>query len=58
MDIKTISLISSCLGLIGGVLLAYSLNRVLDEIRFCIKSMSTSIASFASNGDVYIFIWT
>lgn len=55
MDAKTISLLSSILGLTGGVLLAYSLNRVLDEVSFCINILSTSIESVVSNGDVYFF---
>ena len=55
MDAKTISLLSSILGLTGGVLLAYSLNRVLSEVRFSIDALSTSIESVVNSGDVYVF---
>ena len=33
MDAKTIQLLASILGLVGGTILAYSLNRVLSEMR-------------------------
>jgi hypothetical protein len=55
VDAKTISLLSSILGLTGGILLAYSLNRVIGEVRFSIDALSTSIASVASSGNVYVF---
>lgn len=55
MDAKSISLLSSFLGLSGGILLAYSLNRVLGEVRFSIDALSTSIESVVSSGDVYVF---
>lgn len=55
MDGKTIQLLSAILGLVGGVILAFSLNRILFEVRFSIEKLATSIESVVSNGDVYIF---
>lgn len=55
MDPKTLSFVAAVLGLVGGVILAFSLNRVLSEVRFCIGALSTSIESVVSGDDVYVF---
>lgn len=55
MDGKTIQLLAAILGLVGSVILAVSLNRVLFEVRFAINALATSIESVVSNGNVYIF---
>lgn len=55
MDAKLLSLLAAILGLIGSAILAFSVNRVLSEVRFCIDALSTSIESVISNGDVYVF---
>lgn len=55
MDGKTIQLLAAILGLIGSVILAVSLNRVLFEVRFAIDALVTSIDTIVSNGDVCIF---
>ncbi len=55
MDGKTVQLLAAILGLVGGVILAFSLNRVLFEVRFAVDALATSIESVGSKGDVYIF---
>lgn len=55
MDLKGVSLLSAIFGLVGGVILAFSLNRTLSEVRFAVNALATSIESVMSNGDVYIF---
>lgn len=55
MDGKTIQLLAAILGLVGSVILAVSLNRVLFEVRFAINALATSIESVVSNGNVYVF---
>jgi len=55
MDGKIVQLLAAILGLVGGVILAFSLNRVLFEVRFAVDALATSIESVVSKGDVYIF---
>lgn len=55
MDGKTIQLLAAILGLIGSVILAVSLNRVLFEVRFVIDALAVSIDTVVSKGDVYVF---
>ena len=55
MDGKSIQLLAAILGLVGSVILAVSLNRVLFEVRFAIDALATSIETVVSEGDVYIF---
>lgn len=55
MDPKLLSLLAAIFGLVGSVILAFSLNRVLWEVRFCIDAMSTTIESVVSKGDIYVF---
>jgi hypothetical protein len=55
MDGKTIQLLAAILGLVGSVILAVSLNRVLFEVRFAIDALATSIETVVSKRDVYIF---
>ena len=55
MDAKTIQLLASILGLVGGTILAYSLNRVLSEMRLALNALSTSIESVVQSGDIYVF---
>ena len=55
MDGKTIQLLAAILGLVGSVILAVSLNRVLSEVRFAIDALATSIESVVSNGDGCVF---
>jgi len=55
MNGKTIQLLAAILGLVGSVILAVSLNRVLFEARFAIDALATSIEAVVSKGDVYIF---
>lgn len=55
MDGKTIQLLAAILGLAGGVILAFSLNRVLSEVLLAVNALSTSIESVATKGDVYVF---
>lgn len=55
MGADCLSLLAAILGLIGSIILAFSLNRVLGEVRFCIEALSTSIESVVSTGDVYVF---
>ncbi|BBI98469.1 hypothetical protein FGKAn22_01620 [Ferrigenium kumadai] len=54
MDGKTIQLLA-ILGLVGSVLLAVSLNRVLFEVRFAIDTLASSIETVVGKGDVYVF---
>jgi hypothetical protein len=55
MDAKQIQLLSAVFGLIGGVILAFSLNSVLTALHLAIEALSTSIESIASKGAIYIF---
>ena len=55
MNGKTIQLLAAVLGLVGGVILAFSLNRVLSEVRLAVDALSTSIESVASQGNIYVF---
>ncbi len=55
MDGKTIQLLAAILGLVGGVILAFSLNRVLSEVRLAVDALSTSIESVVSQGNIYVF---
>jgi hypothetical protein len=56
LDVKTVQIISSILGLIGGVILAFSLNRVLSEVNLAIDALSTSVQSIARpDGNMYVF---
>lgn len=55
MDGKTVQLLAAILGLVGGVILAFSLSRVLFEVRFAVDALATSIESMVSKGDVYVF---
>jgi hypothetical protein len=55
MDPKLLSLLAAILGLVGSIILAASLNRVLWEVRFCIDALATSVESVVSSGDVYVF---
>lgn len=55
MDPKLLSLFAAIFGLLGGTILAVSLNRVLSEVRFAIDALSTSIESVVRGGDIYVF---
>jgi hypothetical protein len=55
MDMKTIQLIAAIFGLLGGIILAYSLNKVVSEIGFAVNALATSIETVVSSRDVYIF---
>lgn len=55
MDIKIIQLIAAIFGLFGGIILAYSLNKVVSEVSFAINALATSIQTVVSSGNVYIF---
>ena len=55
MENKILQLVASLLGLIGGIILAYSLNRVLSETRLAVTALSTSIQSLAQSHNVYLF---
>ena len=52
---QTLSLLVALTGLVGGIILAFSLNRVLSEIREAIDLVATSVESIASPGDIYVF---
>ena len=55
MDGKTIQLFAAIFGLAGGVILAFSLNRVLSEVHLAVNALSTSIESVVNRGDIYVF---
>jgi hypothetical protein len=55
MDGKSVQFLAAILGLVGGVILAFSLNRVLREVRIAVDVLATSIESVVNKGDVYIF---
>lgn len=55
MNSATWALVAAIVGLAGGGVLAFSLNRVLWELGFDVEAVNTSIASMASGGDVYVF---
>jgi hypothetical protein len=55
MNSNCIQLVGAIIGLFGSIILAFSLNKLLSEIRFSINAMATSIESVANEGDVYIF---
>jgi hypothetical protein len=55
MDSNCIQLIGAIIGLLGSIILAFSLNKLLSEIRFSINAMATSIESVANGGDILIF---
>ena len=55
MEPKILSLLAAILGLVGSIILAVSLNRVLCEVRFCIEALSTSIESVVSSNNVFLF---
>lgn len=55
MQLQTLSAISAILGLIGGIILAYSLNQVIDKLKDSLDHLSVSIESIASQGDIYVF---
>jgi hypothetical protein len=52
---QTLSLLAALTGLGGGTILAFSLNRVLSEVRLALDMVATSVESIASNGDIYVF---
>jgi hypothetical protein len=54
MDAKTISLLAAILGLVGSVILAFSLNRVLSEVGFAVDALASSIESVAGDGDRFV----
>lgn len=49
---KIITLLASLSGLIGSIILAYSLNRVLSEIHLCIYSFSSSIETMIHSHNI------
>jgi hypothetical protein len=55
MNSQTLALSSAIVGLIGSVILAFSLDRVLSEVGIAISALSTSIETIASTNDVYVF---
>ncbi|MCM3609583.1 hypothetical protein M4D49_29410 [Cupriavidus pauculus] len=55
MTLQTMQVLSAVLGLVGGVILAFSLNSVLNATRLGIDAVATSIESFAAGGHVYVF---
>lgn len=55
MDAKAFSLIAAIFGLVGSVILAYSLNRVLSEVGLAVEALANSIESVAGNGDCVIY---
>ena len=50
-----LQLLAAVTGLVGSVILAISLNKVLSEIGLAIDALSTSIHSLATAGDIYVF---
>ena len=55
MDAKNIQMLASVSGLIGSIILAFSLDRVLTETRLAINALATSIRTVVSQGDIYVF---
>lgn len=55
MTLELAQTLSALLGLAGGVILAYSLNRVLSEVAFGINAISVSLKSVVTNGDIHVF---
>jgi hypothetical protein len=55
MDAHTAGLLAAIIGLLGSVILAFSLNSVLTEMHIAIEAISTSIESLAGNHDIYVF---
>jgi hypothetical protein len=55
MSSHIVSFASAILGLVGSIILAFSLNRLLSEVNFAINAMSVSIESMASSGNIYVF---
>lgn len=55
VDTKIISLLAAILGLVGSVILAYSLNLVLFEVRTAVGALATSVESIANDGDRIVF---
>jgi hypothetical protein len=55
MDAHTAGLVAAIIGLLGSVILAFSLNSVLTEMHIAIEAILTSIESLAGNHDIYVF---
>jgi hypothetical protein len=55
MDAQNVQFFAGLLGLVGGVILAFSLNGVLSEVNFAVTALSTSLESVVGGRDVYIF---
>lgn len=55
MSAQALTLLAALFGVVGGTILAVSLNRVLSELNSAIDFLSTSIQSIAGNGDIYVF---
>ncbi len=55
MTPQILSVLSAIFGLIGGIILAISLNKVIDEIDSAIGFLSISVESMAYRGDKFIF---
>src|ERR1017187_6366127 len=55
MDAHTAGLLAAIIGLLGSVILAFSLDSVLTEMHPAIEFISTSIESLAGNHDIYVF---
>jgi hypothetical protein len=55
MTLFIVQLLSAILGLVGSAILAFSLDRVLSELRLALSLVRTSVESIAHSGDVYLF---
>jgi hypothetical protein len=55
LSAQSLSLLAAIFGLAGGIILAFSLNRVLSEIRFALDMIATSIEIITGAGNVYVF---
>ena len=55
MSAKALALLSSVIGLVGSIVLAYSLNKVLSEVQSSIEALSASIESVVSGGNIIVF---
>jgi hypothetical protein len=55
MDPKKIQLLSAVFGLVGGVILAFSLNGVISELRLAINALNASIATITVDRTTVVF---
>lgn len=55
MILLFVQILSALLGLLGSAILAFSLDRILSELRLGLGLVRTSVESLAHRGDVYLF---